>query len=196
MKKKITSSKKKITSKKSSKVNKKKEDNSVIKKNRRHPLATQEVKEAFKKYTEESRQPVEKFAIMYTRSATTGQSGVSESIQRQVRNVIRFAHNYNFTIVGHFGGVFSHPERTEFDKMISFIKQNNISNPWVIVENCDRLSRDINVAKAMLTELKSLGIGLVDMGAFFLIFENGQLYLPNESHGGASTEDADPGQTE
>lgn len=121
----------------------------------------------FKRFSkgDELRQVAKTEAVIYTRVSTKEQADNNASLDTQLKHCKKYAEEKGLDVVDFFGGTYESAkddERTEFQKMLSFVKRKK-SIGFVIVYSYDRFSRSGPSGAFISHELKKRGVKVVSV---------------------------------
>lgn len=97
-------------------------------------------------------------AIIYTRVASSDQTGVNLALEGQTRKLIDHCISNDIELVNSFMDIGSghSVEREGWKELMNFVQNNEVDK--VLVANWNRLSRNFRLAVGMRDELLSMGV--------------------------------------
>lgn len=105
-------------------------------------------------------------AVVYTRVSSKEQAETNKSLDWQKKYCEEYALKNNLRIEGCFGGTYESAqtdERTEFNRMIRFVKNHRQRISFILVYSLDRFSRSGENAIYISSELKKQGIAIISV---------------------------------
>ncbi len=102
--------------------------------------------------------------VIYTRVSTKEQADNNMSLTTQLKACELFAAKHQYSVLGQFGGTYEsakNDERTEFNRMLSFVRKSKEKVSFIIVYSVDRFSRSGANAIYITEQLKKQGVVVV-----------------------------------